>query len=58
MNDNQLAKIAKNENQTLPGYLGGLQNVGARVGRPEAHWIKYRTWSYKKMIKKKAKELV
>jgi len=32
MDDNQLAKIAKNEKQTSSGHLDGLQNVAAEVG--------------------------
>jgi len=47
------------ENRILSGQLGGLQNVGAKVGH--RHYgrtgIKYKTLSYKR-IKKKKKILV
>jgi hypothetical protein len=33
MDDNRLAKIEKNEKLDISGYLDGLQNVGAKVGR-------------------------
>jgi hypothetical protein len=36
IDDNRLAKIAKNGNRTSPGHLDGLQNVAAKVGH-ECH---------------------
>jgi hypothetical protein len=33
LDDNQLAKIARDENQTLPGHRDSLHNVDTKVGR-------------------------
>jgi len=60
MYENQLAKIAKNEDQTLQAIASKtlVRNLDINITGVQAHWIKYRTWSYKKMKKKKKKELV
>jgi len=51
MDDDWLAKIAKNEKPKLLGLPGRPPKVGAKVGHQR--YIKNRTWSYKKMRKKK-----
>jgi len=47
-----LAEMTKNEKLNAFKPLG-LQNIDTKIGHQQAYWIKYRTWSYKKMRKKK-----
>ncbi|KAH0949302.1 hypothetical protein HN011_005714 [Eciton burchellii] len=55
MDDNRLAKIARNEKSNDIGSPGQSPKRRCESWRStsQAHWIKYRTWSHKKMKKKK-----
>jgi len=44
--------------ETLSGYLNDLRNVAVKVEHQHcrAHWMKYKTWFYRKKKKKKKKK--
>jgi len=60
MDDNRLAKLARDGKPNTSRPLDGLQTLeNWKINiTEEAHWIKYRTWSYKKKKKNCSEKII